>query len=448
MMRTYFLPIFLAFAMGCRAQQPSGPKDSGLPPAFPGAEGFGKYTTGGRGGKVFIVTNLNDSGPGSLREAIRKKEPRIITFAVSGTIALESDLNINNGDLTIAGQSAPGDGICTRNYPVKVNANNVIIRYMRFRLGDARKVQDDAISGTGHKNIIIDHCSMSWATDECASFYHNQDFTLQWCIISESLNNSVHEKGEHGYGGIWGGRPASFHHNLIASHNSRLPRFSGSSTTPNTPEELVDFRNNVIYNWMNNNTYGGEKGRYNMVGNYYKPGPSTGKGKREWIVNPSSPVGKFFISGNILEGNTRISIDNWNGVKTDARDSAKVNVAWPAETVTEQTPILAFEAVLNSAGASFRRDAVDARVVQEVRSGRSTNGKKANGIIDSQSETEGWPILKLLAVPPDKDQDGMPDEWEKKNKLKPDNASDAAAFTLSKTYSNVEVYLNDLLKGN
>jgi hypothetical protein len=437
---------FIILSITSCAQQPTATQNLSKPLAFPEAEGFGKYTTGGRGGKVYIVSNLNDDGPGSLRDAIRKKEPRIIVFAVSGTIALESALSINNGDVTIAGQTAPGDGICLRNYPMRVNTDNVIIRYLRFRLGDEKAQQDDAISGTRKSNIIIDHCSMSWATDECASFYGNTDFTLQWCIISESLNHSVHEKGDHGYGGIWGGKGASFHHNLIASHNSRLPRFSGSSTTPNTAEELVDFRNNVIYNWMSNNTYGGEKGRYNVVANYYKAGPST-KSKKHWIVNPSSPYGAFYIADNVLDGNNDITKNNKAGVKANSIDSVSfMNKPYDVEMIKTQTADEAFASVLKNVGASYRRDPVDARIVEEVKSGKSNKGKAQNGIIDSQSEVGGWPELKSLPSPADTDQDGMPDEWERSNKLNPNDATDASTNTISKAYTNIEVYINSLVK--
>jgi pectate lyase len=412
--------------------------------AFPGAEGFGKYTTGGRGGKVWIVTNLNDTGPGSLREAISKKEARVIVFAVSGTIALESPLKINYGNVTIAGQSAPGDGICIKNYPFLVSADNVIIRYMRFRLGDERKQQDDAITGVGRKNIIIDHCSMSWATDECASFYRNKHFTLQWCIISESLNHSLHEKGDHGYGGIWGGEGATFHHNLLANHTSRMPRFSGSSTTLNSPEELVDFSNNVIYNWASNNTYGGEKGRYNVVNNYYKPGPST-RSKKPWIVNPTSPAGQFFITGNCLYGNEQITKDNWKGVKMEHPDSAYAKIPFEVTFIPPQNADKAFEEVLKYAGASLKRDAVDLRIINEVRNDESKSGKSRNGIIDSQTDVGGWPELKSQPSPVDTDRDGMPDEWETKHKLNPTIAN-AEGYELDKSYTNIEVYLNELVK--
>jgi len=413
--------------------------------AFPGAEGFGKYTTGGRGGKIWIVTNLNDNGPGSLREAISKKETRTIVFAVSGTIALESPLKINSGNVTIAGQSAPGDGICLKNFLMQVSADNVIIRYMRFRLGDERKQQDDAINGVGRKNIIIDHCSMSWATDECASFYRNKNFTLQWCIISESLNHSVHEKGDHGYGGIWGGEGASFHHNLMANHTSRMPRFSGSFTTPNSPDELVDFTNNVIYNWAANNTYGGEKGRYNMVNNFYKAGPAT-KSKKPWMVNPTSPVGKFFLYGNCMYGNELITKNNWQGVKADHPDSAHANIPFVVAFIPEQKAEKAFDDVLKKAGASLRRDAVDHRIVEEARKGESKSGKNRDGIIDSQGDVGGWPELKSEPAPADTDNDGMPDVWETKNKLNPAEGIDSNGYDLDKAYTNIEVYLNGLVK--
>lgn len=416
------------------------------PIAFPGAEGFGKYASGGRGGNVYVVTTLDDEGPGSLREAIRKKGPRTILFGVSGNIVLKSPLDINNGDLTIAGQSAPGEGICIQGHVVSVKADNVILRFLRFRLGDVAGLESDALNGTrGAENIIIDHCSISWATDECASFYNNRNFTLQWCIISESLNESVHAKGAHGYGGIWGGMGASFHHNLLAHHTSRTPRFSGSASTPNTPEELVDFRNNVIYNWGHNNIYGGEKGRYNVVNNYFKPGPATPV-NRNWIVNPSEPYGKFFVQGNVYEGNNGISADNWKGgVKAKDPEAARAPVPFKSEPIPDQSAGDAYRAVLRYAGASLIRDAVDERIVQEVTNGTATFGKKKDGIIDSQGEVGGWPELRSTPAPKDTDGDGIPDRWERKHGLDENNPMDGARKVPGSHYTYLEEYLNGLV---
>ena len=415
------------------------------PLAFPGAEGFGRFTTGGRGGRVLYVTNLNDDGPGSLRDALKEKGARTILFSVSGNIELQSRLPINNGDVTIAGQSAPGDGICITGYPVSVSADNVIIRYLRIRLGDANKVEADAIGGTGHRNIIIDHCSISWSTDECASFYRNRDFTLQWCLISESLNASAHVKGEHGYGGIWGGEGASFHHNLLAHHKSRMPRFSGSSSTQNPEDELVDYRYNVVYNWTINNSYGGEKGKYNVVNNYYKAGPATRKTVVERILNPSSPYGLFYVNGNVLENSPKVTADNWKGVHGKNVDSARADKPFPAPEVNGVDAAKAYEQVLKFAGASYKRDALDERIVHEVRSGTASRGKEKNGIINTLEEAGGLPVLKSTTAPKDTDGDGMPDVWEKEHHLDP-LKNDAQLKSLHKEYTNLEIYLNGLLQ--
>lgn len=243
-------------------------------PAFPGAEGFGAKATGGRGGRVIAVTNLDDSGPGSLRAALDEKGPRMVIFRVSGNIALKSSLRLRNGDITIAGQTAPGDGICLQNYSLDLSgANNVIVRYLRIRPGDTSGKELDALGGRSGENIIIDHCSASWSIDECVSIYSGaRNVTVQWCLISESLYQSLHGKGHHGFGGIWGGQDASWHHNLLAHHSSRNPRVVGKSIG----DQFLDLRNNVIYNWGYNSCYGGDGDvRVNLINNVYKPGPAT-----------------------------------------------------------------------------------------------------------------------------------------------------------------------------
>ncbi|MDR3366228.1 MAG: GDSL-type esterase/lipase family protein [Prevotellaceae bacterium] len=442
-------------------------------PAFPGAEGFGMYTRGGRGGKVIYVTNLNDKGDGSLREAVNAKGARTVLFKVSGNIELQSPLVISEGNLTIAGQSAPGDGITISVYPVKLQADQIVVRYLRFRLGDANRAEDDALSAARRKNIIIDHCSMSWSVDECGSFYNNESFTLQWCLLSESLVASAHAKGAHGYGGIWGGMGATFHHNLLAHHSSRNPRFCGAryhEATANT--EWVDFRNNVIYNWGFNSSYAGENGQHNMVNNYYKPGAATRKSVKRRIVEAWQSkdrggfhdFGKFYVEGNVVEGSEDVTADNWKGgvdfkvyeeqlgisadysvesenylkLMSTVRLAEPLNVA-PVQTSTAHE---AYESVLQGAGASMVRDAVDARVVDEVRRGTFTYGK--NGLIDSPSEVGGLPALKTLPPPADTDGDGLPNAWEKAHSLNPNNAADGAQYPPNSDYTNLEIYLSSI----
>lgn len=413
--------------------------------AFPGAEGFGKYATGGRGGEVLVVTNLNDSGPGSLREAVERQSPRIIVFSVSGTIQLKSELDIKYGNVSILGHSAPGQGITLRDYPIIASeVDNLIIRYIRSRLGDETKFQGDAISINRCNNVIVDHCSFSWSSDESATFYDNTNATIQYCIISESLNASVHAKGEHGYGGIWGGKKATFHHNLFAHHKSRTPRFHGARYHKMPKEEIVDFRNNVIYNWQQNNSYGGEEGNHNIINNYYKAGPAT-ESKADKILDPYKPYGKFYLSGNILEGHDEVNMDNWEGVnKFDEIPQVKLNQPIQVEDVPTETALAAFNSVLLKSGASYSRDAIDQRVVEEVREGLFTYGEK--GIIDSQKEVGGWPSLMKIKTPRDEDNDEIADAWERKSGLNPRDSSDSAERSLSSGYSNIEMYLNSLLE--
>jgi hypothetical protein len=329
------------------------------------------------------------------------------------------------------------------------------------------KEENDAISGIGHKNIIIDHCSLSWAMDEVASFYDNENFTMQWCIISESLYKSEHHKGEHGYGGIWGGLNASFHHNLLSDHTSRNPRFCGPRYTGQPEREKTDFRNNVIYNWGFNSAYGGEEGHYNMVNNYYKPGPATKKGAQNRIleltqmfynprINPDTlHAGWFYINGNVVEGSSEISANNWNGgvqgkgVDEKAIKKSKLSEPIPFAKVRTNDAKTAYQQVLKNVGASLNRDAIDLRITDEVKTGNEKYGNSYeggnNGIIDSQTDVGGWPELRSIKPLSDYDNDGMPDDWEIKMNLNPQKV-DNNENSLDKVYTNIEVYMNTLVE--
>lgn len=459
-------------------------------PAFPGAEGFGRYVTGGRGGAVYRVTNLNDSGEGSLRWALSKPGPRTIVFGVSGTIHLESALDIP-GNTTIAGQSAPGDGICVADYPVAIKGNNVIVRYMRFRLGNKYVKKDgadgwDGFGGFDKQDWMIDHCSVSWSIDECLSVLGNKNTTVQWCLVAQSLVNSGHTKGAHGYGGNWGGSGASFHHNLLAHHGSRTPRLGPRPTTQ--LDERMDMRNNVIYNFGGNGCYGGEAMTVNIVNNYYKPGPGSptgNKGKRiagigirtdEYVKTypayaPAHHIwGKFFVEGNVNSKYSDVTSDNWtygiynnidasgcDGTYTaKTKDTIKLAEPMPFIVTTTHTAAQAYDKVLQYAGASLHRDSFDELMVSDTRNGAATytGSGLSKGMVNSQDDNRptnaptdwsAWPTLSTNGSITDTDGDGMPDSWETANGLNPNDASDGNTVG-DDGYTMLEVYLNSLVE--
>ena len=436
-------------------------------------EGGGASVTGGDGGTVYRVSRLDDvkdpntglPQAGTLRYAVTQTGARRVIFNVAGTIHLNSELRIKTGSITIDGQSAPGDGICIADYPLIINADNVIVRFLRVRLGDVSNTESDAVSVNNSKGVVLDHLSCSWSVDECVSCYGNTDFTMQYCIVSESLRNSIHGKGEHGYGGIWGGTNASFHHNLLAHHDSRNPRFDHSYVN-NKCFGPVDYINNVVYNWSGNSTYGGEGydqvRKINMVNNYYKYGPATGSNKRSRLVDPTVSCeycssghtlipGKFWLEGNYMYGSTEVTADNWKG-STQTGSNVKATARWTEGLTTlknEQTAEAAYETVLSKAGCSLVRDAVDTRIVEEVREGKYTykgsNGS-TNGLIDTQSDVGGWPELQAGDKPQDSDYDGIPDEWETQFGLNPNSSADARATTLVTGFTNIEVYMRHLVR--
>ena len=460
-------------------------------PAFPGAEGFGRYTTGGRGGKVYHVTNLNSAGNGSLRWALSQPGPRTIVFDVSGTIHLTEGLRIPE-NTTVAGQTAPGDGICVADYPVSLSSNT-IVRYMRFRLGNTyvtKKGADgwDGLGAMDSENIIVDHCSVSWSIDECCSLLGNHNTTLQWSIVAQSLVDAGHSKGSHGYGGNWGGSGASFHHNLVAHHGSRTPRLGPRPTTQ--LDERMDMRNNVIYNFGGNGCYGGEGMTVNIVNNYYKPGPGSptgSKGKRiagvgvrteEYCTTypdyrPALHLwGKYFVEGNVNSKYADVTRDNWNyGVLQQIdRSASATDGTWNDQvaedihakeemwfvTTTTHSAEDAYERVLDYAGASLSRDSHDALMVYDTRNGVASYTGKGNGkgFINSQEDNKpynapdnwnAWPTLNSTEAPLDSDRDGMPDEWERQHGLDPTDSSDRNLMN-DEGYTMLELYLASLVE--
>ena len=376
--------------------------------AFEGAEGCGKYSKGGKGGKEYVVTSLEDDGSeGTLRYAVEAEGPRVVKFAVSGDIHLKAPLNIVNPYISILGQTAPGKGVTIRDHNVFITADHTIIRHLRFRLGDKAGVEADALGAKRCSNLIIDHCSISWAIDENASFYNVKDATIQWCIISEALNASAHHKGEHGYGGIWGGRNVTFHHNLFAHNKSRNPRFDHPSiyfgSELLTGRGTVDFHNNVVYNWNMKAIYGGEEGWFNVRENYFRPGPATRHIDGEWLEFYTSPTtsmipGNFFIEGNVydvsavrkggFEGNLPDceKIAAWKEVysSTSVEEPFRIKVQSEIEDAED-----AYKAVLKYAGASVSRDDIDKRIIKEVKKGKALyKGSRTGlpGIIDTEKD--------------------------------------------------------------
>ncbi|MBT9188280.1 pectate lyase family protein [Zobellia russellii] len=414
--------------------------------AFPTAEGYGKYTVGGRGGSVFEVTNLNDSGEGSLKAALEAKGTRTVVFRLSGTIT--GNFSINNDSITIAGQTAPGEGICVKGN-LSIDADNIIIRYIRVRF-DPSTGENDGIGGRYHKNIIFDHISASWSTDETMTLYHNENTTVQWCIIAEACPKGTTD--EHRFGGIWGNKYGSWHHNLFAHNASRNPRWASGSG-------FNDYRNNVIYNWEYASSYGGEarqKGdrrnppiehsTINIVANYYKPGPATDSIVRSCIVAPSSrgedaDAGKWWVSENIVDGSPKVTDNNLFGV-TKTSSAYKLDEPWPAIKINQQTAEEAYMVVLKYSGCSLPiRDKVDEDIVDDVFHGTAKYG--SNGIIDAPSDVGGWPELKSTPAPLDTDHDGMPDDWEVKNKLDKQSPDDRNIIATD-GYTMLEKYLNNI----
>ncbi len=451
--------------------------------AFPGAEGGGAYSFGGRGGKVIVVTSLEDSGPGTLREACETAGARTVVFNVSGIIRIKSPLIIRAPYITIAGHSAPGDGVCVAGETVWINTHDVVIRYMRFRRGETWVGRrDDAIGGNPVGNIMIDHVSASWGLDENMSMYRHMyndstgaieqklgtvNITIQNSIFSEALDT-----WNHAFGSTLGGENCTFMRNLWADNAGRNPSIGWYG--------IFNFVNNVVFNWVHRSIDGGDyRAQYNIFNNYFKPGPLTPKSQiGHRILKPESgrsklpyqTYGRAYVHGNIMEGNERVTKDNWDGgVQTEDRNNAgpyQPYMVWdkplPMPKITVMDAKTAYDYVLNNAGATLPvRDPVDARVINQVRTGEFAYNKDyvpattqfkhrrlspdsyKQGIITDIAQVGGYPVYKGTPYK-DSDNDGLPDDWEKKAGLNPNDPSDSVKDRNGDGYTNIEEYLNEI----
>lgn len=429
-------------------------------PAFSGAEGFGRGAQGGRGGDVFHVTTLADAGAGSLREGIRSATaPRTIVFDISGTVQLKRQLTLDKSFMTIAGQTAPGEGITLRDFTFQIkDAHDVVVRYLRFRLGDENKSKgaaggDDTVNTEDIDRVIFDHCSLSWAIDGTHDLRRGGNFTLQWCIISEALNRSIHSKGRHAMGASYRNLtgPITLHHNLFSTCRDRHPTL-GSAVKP--PQYTVDFRNNVIYNWSKGGTTNFADHFINCINNIWRPGPMTDSAALPIAMKGSLPdLARGHMSGNIFEGRDDLTRDNYTALDFDRFLGPHGKYAyagkltdWKADALelganmpATQAAAEAYDLVLARAGASLHRDAVDKRIIENVR-------QKQGKLLDSQAEVGGWPVLGSHRALPDSDGDGMPDVWETSRGLDPHDAQDRNGDINGDGYTNLEKYLNSIVR--
>ncbi|QNL52516.1 polysaccharide lyase [Olivibacter sp. SDN3] len=452
-------------------------------PAFPGAEGGGAFTPGGRGGRIFVVNSLDDKGPGTFREACEAAGARMIVFNVAGIIHLETPIEIRAPYVTIVGQTAPGDGVCIAGQSVSIETHDVIIRHMRFRRGNTDvTLRDDALGGDAMGNVIIDHCSASWGLDENMSIYRNmytdgQGERLKLPTVNITIQNSIFSEAldtyNHAFGSTLGGLNSTFMRNLWAhniSRNSSVGMYGDFS-----------FVNNVIFNWWNRTVDGGDhRSLFNIINNYYKPGPITPtdhptgyrilKPEADRSQHDSLVFGRAYVQGNIVEGHEKVSADNWDGGVQignggDAgiyRDLIKVDRPFPMSRLAIMEADDAFTFVLENAGATLpKRDAVDSRIVQEVATGkldrlpnreiedspfvkrRLPKDSYKQGIIVDVSQVGGYPTYGGTPYK-DSDNDGMPDEWEMQYGLDPFDPSDANGDVNGDGYTNIEKFIHGI----